>query len=174
VPLWRAIDWQPLELSAVPIAADPAAGFRGHQALLPCRLIHRAAAAHHPETEAMDQPTAETRAADTPTLTSEETVKRENAEAAVMAADKNPTAAEQGEQLPPKNSERAADAAAAEDIARRVVTLDEARTVLIDDAAEHDKTIETRLDIRTGGIDECETRRWSPPSSTALIRIVIS
>src|SRR5512134_1757611 len=65
VPLWRAIDWQPLELSAVPIAADQAAGFRNRQDLTPCHLIHRAAAAHHPETEAMDQQTlaAETRAA---------------------------------------------------------------------------------------------------------------
>src|SRR5512134_1183271 len=65
VPLWRAIDWQPLELSAVPIAADQAAGFRGRQPLVPCHLIHQAAAAPHPETEAMDQQTlaAETRAA---------------------------------------------------------------------------------------------------------------
>ena len=27
-PVWRAVDWQPLELSAVPIGADAAAGFR--------------------------------------------------------------------------------------------------------------------------------------------------
>src|SRR5512134_2525572 len=95
VPLWRAIDWQPLELSAVPIGADPAAGFRGHQALLPCQLIHRAAAAPHPETEAMDLPTAETRAADTPILTREDTVKRETAEAAVTVVPEPPAAAEE-------------------------------------------------------------------------------
>ena len=28
VPVWRAIDWQPVELSAVPIGADDGAGFR--------------------------------------------------------------------------------------------------------------------------------------------------
>src|SRR5512134_1053544 len=82
VPLWRAIDWQPLELSAVPIAADQAAGFRNRQDLTPCHLIHRAAAAPHPETDTMDQPTAESRAAtDTSTLANEETVKREIDEA---------------------------------------------------------------------------------------------
>lgn len=31
VPLWRAVDWQPWELSAVPIGADAGAGFRYHQ-----------------------------------------------------------------------------------------------------------------------------------------------
>ena len=42
VPVWRAIDWTPAELSAVPIGADPDAGFRS--AALdpqPCRLITR-------------------------------------------------------------------------------------------------------------------------------------
>lgn len=29
--LWRAVDWEPLEISAVPIGADPAAGFRSDQ-----------------------------------------------------------------------------------------------------------------------------------------------
>ena len=28
VPIWRAVDWQPMELSAVPVGADEAAGFR--------------------------------------------------------------------------------------------------------------------------------------------------
>ena len=53
-PLWRAIDWVPLELSAVPVGADRAAGFRAHPTLAPCQLIHRAAAARQPETTAMD------------------------------------------------------------------------------------------------------------------------
>jgi hypothetical protein len=28
VPVWWAIDWQPVELSAVPVGADGGAGFR--------------------------------------------------------------------------------------------------------------------------------------------------
>ena len=63
-PLWRAIDWVPLELSAVPVGADRAAGFRANPTLAPCQLIHRAAAARQPETTAMDHttPAADTRA----------------------------------------------------------------------------------------------------------------
>ena len=51
-PIWRAIDWQPLELSAVPIGADAAAGFRAagqsHQPAEPvthlCHLLRRSPA----------------------------------------------------------------------------------------------------------------------------------
>ncbi|MGZ9034392.1 MAG: hypothetical protein ACXW25_08280 [Rhodospirillales bacterium] len=39
VPVWRAIDWQPVELSAVPVGADGGASFRRSQGLTPCRLI---------------------------------------------------------------------------------------------------------------------------------------
>src|SRR6266511_3485790 len=70
VPVWRAIDWQPVELSAVPVGADGGAGFRQRQDLTPCRLIgaertRRAAAARQPENQPMDQtmPAADTRAA---------------------------------------------------------------------------------------------------------------
>jgi hypothetical protein len=47
-PLWRAVDWQPLELSAVPVGADAAAGFRAREpATAPCRLLRRAADTQH-------------------------------------------------------------------------------------------------------------------------------
>ena len=197
VPVWRAIDWQPVELSAVPVGADGGAGFRERQDLVPCRLIPRAAAAHQPETTAMDQPNpaAETRTAadaDTPVQTQEEPVTRDTPEVAVTAApDRAP-------QL--RTSDQAGDSPAiAEDIARRVVaeervriasiydaarklaietgiaddlvrrgiTLDEARTVLIDRAAERDRAVETRPHIRTGGLDEKEIRRGAV--ETALL-----
>ena len=41
VPIWTAIDWQPLELSAVPVGADGAAGFRSNTAPTPCRLLRQ-------------------------------------------------------------------------------------------------------------------------------------
>ena len=41
VPVWTAIDWQPLELSAVPVGADGAAGFRSNTAPTPCRLLRQ-------------------------------------------------------------------------------------------------------------------------------------
>jgi phage major head subunit gpT-like protein len=45
-PVWRAVDWQPLELSAVPVGADAAAGFRAAgerdgPATTPCHLLRR-------------------------------------------------------------------------------------------------------------------------------------
>ncbi len=38
--LWRAVDWTPFELSAVPVGADPAAGFRARSPLHDC-VLHR-------------------------------------------------------------------------------------------------------------------------------------
>jgi phage major head subunit gpT-like protein len=51
VPVWRAVDWQPMELSAVPVGADAAAGFRAQPLpMLPCELIRRSpTAAPQPE-----------------------------------------------------------------------------------------------------------------------------
>ncbi|NPD21719.1 HK97 family phage prohead protease, partial [Alterinioella nitratireducens] len=38
--LWRAVDWTPFEVSAVPVGADPAAGFRAKSQLHDC-VLHR-------------------------------------------------------------------------------------------------------------------------------------
>jgi hypothetical protein len=38
--LWRAVDWTPFEVSAVPVGADPAAGFRAQHPLHDC-VLHR-------------------------------------------------------------------------------------------------------------------------------------
>jgi len=46
--LWRAVDWTPFEISAVPVGADPAAGFRSTEPLHAC-VVHRAGAG--PRTE---------------------------------------------------------------------------------------------------------------------------
>jgi phage major head subunit gpT-like protein len=53
----------------------------------------------------------------------------------------------------------AIDTSVADDLVRRGATLDEARSLLIDTAAERDRSVETRPHIRTGGLDERETRR---------------
>jgi hypothetical protein len=37
--LWRAVDWTPFEISAVPVGADPAAGFRSVDPVMPCLVI---------------------------------------------------------------------------------------------------------------------------------------
>ena len=93
VPVWRAVDWQPVELSAVPVGADGGAGFRQGQGLTPCRLlwpqgthsINRAQDAQQPESTDMDQPmtAADTDAAAdgvTSRLADEDIVTRERTE----------------------------------------------------------------------------------------------
>jgi hypothetical protein len=37
--LWRAVDWEPLEISAVPVAADPGARIRNDSTLAPCLVV---------------------------------------------------------------------------------------------------------------------------------------
>ncbi len=50
VPVWRVVDWEPIEISAVPVPADPGAQVRGAKtengATFRCVLIDRAPAAH--------------------------------------------------------------------------------------------------------------------------------
>jgi len=69
--LWRAVDWTPFEISAVPVGADPAAGFRANQNLHDCVLHRSAAGQTQQRTNVMhdtDQIEATTRdATDTPT-----------------------------------------------------------------------------------------------------------
>ena len=48
--IWRAVDWTPFEISAVPVGADPAAGFRSIDPLMPC-VVHRGDA---PDQDAAD------------------------------------------------------------------------------------------------------------------------
>jgi hypothetical protein len=192
VPVWRAVDWQPMELSAVPVGADGGATFRHGQGVIPCRLIHRAAAAHQPEKATMDQPmpVAEIRAAEdaaTPVHAEEDTVTREVPETMTRSdepqvqnsarnsgpADHSVTDAAATEDIARRivAEERARiagiyyaarklglDAAVADDLVRRDVSLDQARGLLIDAAAERNRQIDTRPHIRTGGLDERETR----------------
>jgi hypothetical protein len=40
-PVWRAVDWQPVELSLVAVPADPGAVLRSDSTTHPCRLIRR-------------------------------------------------------------------------------------------------------------------------------------
>jgi phage major head subunit gpT-like protein len=97
VPLWRAVDWTPAELSAVPIGADPDAGFRSAAlASQPCRLITRSQNSEllslegdntmeHQDTP--ETPAEETRSgSDTETVSVTEEAPREERRAAVDAA----------------------------------------------------------------------------------------
>ena len=97
-PVWRAVDWQPLELSAVPIGADAAAGFRAagqppaaEPVTHPCHLLRRAPAPIPEE----------------PTMTREAETETTPPEAAAAAA---PAATAPAEPTPPAEARAAADA----------------------------------------------------------------
>jgi len=85
--LWRAVDWTPFEISAVPVGADPAAGFRSQSPLETC-VIHRRDARPNPQgvspmtekiqtpaptEEVVADPTSETAATEETTMTDEKT-----------------------------------------------------------------------------------------------------
>ncbi|TKZ20829.1 peptidase U37 [Shimia litoralis] len=55
VPLWRAVDWQPMELSAVPVGADAGAGFRSPSGDMPPCQLRRFAKAQPPIPKNEDQ-----------------------------------------------------------------------------------------------------------------------
>jgi hypothetical protein len=63
--LWRAVDWTPFEVSAVPVGADPAAGFRAKSQLHDCVLHRRDVPPTNtgaiPMTEKTNTPAAEAR-----------------------------------------------------------------------------------------------------------------
>ena len=46
--VWRAVDWTPFEISAVPVGADPAAGFRAIDPLAPCLVTREAILSQDP------------------------------------------------------------------------------------------------------------------------------
>mgnify|MGYP000305436847 CR=1 FL=1 len=99
VPVWRAVDWTPVELSAVPIGADAGAGFRS--AALdpqPCRLITRSQnpetlslegenTMEHQDTPETEKPVEETRSgSETETVSVTEEAPKDERRAAVDAA----------------------------------------------------------------------------------------
>jgi hypothetical protein len=92
-PVWRAIDWQPLELSAVPVGADAAAGFRARDpATIPCRLVRHAPAIQNEDTIMTTQITERQ---------AEATASETRAEPAAQAAEETRTAAAEPAAAPP-------------------------------------------------------------------------
>ena len=175
-PLWRAVDWQPMELSAVPVGADPHAGFRANnEQTHPCQLITRAAARENEGTILMDEHETVERTEDAP-----ETRQLDDGEALVRASELPTPVLAQADTAPTDNAEVAEQAVAAErlriagiydaqgklgieravadGLVARGIGLDEARGVLIDQAADQDQQIETRAQITLGGQDERQTR----------------
>jgi len=217
-PVWRAVDWQPVELSLVAVPADPGAGMRADHPTHTCRLLRRpdpprTETSTMTETTNRDAPAGETATtavqetetvatatddtaddevvdADTPKTPAsppEVVVAPTSAMRSALEAERRRAAAAEtvtrqavpdetatraiAERVLKEERERVAgitdaarklglETAVAEDLVRRGIGLDEARRTLIDQAAERDRTVETRPHhIRAGGLDEVTTRR---------------
>jgi hypothetical protein len=145
---WRAVDWEPLEISAVPMPADPGAHIRAGNArpdaLAPCLLIR----AEAPTAEPADNPTRKTMN-DRSAGADAETETRATAPAAPPPAAGAAPAAPDAEAIRAEANRRAADILRlcerhalpqtfAADLIARGVTLDAARAAILDRLAEND------------------------------------
>ncbi|MEO5364526.1 MAG: hypothetical protein H7838_13010 [Magnetococcus sp. DMHC-8] len=151
VPLWRAVDWMPLELSAVPIGADPGAGFRSAEPTKhPCQLIHTRGADEMPEpvkTEVAAEPVAEVA---TRQLTEVPVLAKPQEDATVRST--TPT-----KPVDPPAPTRSTSTEDAETMTRQAVATERKRTVDIYDAQEKlkvDRSFADRLVKEGVGLDE--------------------
>jgi hypothetical protein len=160
--LWRAVDWTPFEISAVPIGADPAAGFRSDEPLHPC-VVHRA-----------DAPTQEKAAMDDAVTDNVETHTRQDALEAPDRVSNTPLIDAEAIAARARDSERERvgtiydlagrlhlERSFADDLVKRGVTLDAARSEILDKVAtDAEKTrVSPQVSVPLGGRDERVTRR---------------
>lgn len=184
--LWRAVDWTPFEISAVPVGADPAAGFRAVDPLLPCVVTRDDAS--FARTTLMDktdnplpvtaQDSLEGAAPAAPAKEAKRTRSTERAteRAAPVTDTRPPDPVVDTEALVARaqEAERARvgtiyDLAArlglertiAEDLVSRGVDLDAARRTILDTLAERSEQTRTfpQVAVPLGGRDERVTRR---------------
>lgn len=184
--LWRAVDWTPFEVSAVPVGADPAAGFRAQQSLHDCVLHRRDASTPRQGASPMTEQTQ------TPAATAAEPHATEETQ---MTTPTNPAAepqarAVESRALPqaapvtPPDTEAIATRARegerdrvstiydlagrlnlergfAEDLVKRGVSVDESRRLILDQVAARSDETRTfpHVSIPLGGRDERITRR---------------
>lgn len=165
--IWRAVDWTPFEISAVPVGADPAAGFRSVDRLTPCVVDRNDAATQErtsmdetPNTPAprpspcpsepgaaLEQPSTRAHAAEpvTPGLI---------AEAQAAERERVGTIHDLAGRL-------GLGRALAQDLVLRGVGLDEARRVMLDKVAAASDEARTfpHVAFPSGGRDERLTRR---------------
>jgi len=156
--VWRAVDWTPFEISAVPVGADPAAGFRSVDPLITC-VVDRDDAPQQ-----MRTPMEETNVTPTPAQAAPEPITR--------AADPQPDTQALIANAQSAERERVAtildltgrlglERALADDLVARGVELDEARRVILDKVAARSEETRSFAQVATplGGRDERLTRR---------------
>lgn len=183
--LWRAVDWTPFEVSAVPVGADPAAGFRAHSRLHDCVLHRRdvqpTTTGAIPMNDKTDTPATDAATEATAMPEPKETATEPHTAAVETRSQPKP---QKPELSPAPDPEAAATRAReaerdrvstiydlagrlnlersfAEDLVKRGTDIDEARRLILDQVAA--KSEETRtfsqVSIPLGGRDEAITRR---------------
>ena len=184
--IWRAVDWTPFEISAVPVGADPAAGFRSIDPLTPC-VVHRD---DGPDQDAEDDIHQDPQQART-SMDDNATTTLTPVPAAPLASTDKPVRAVEASSTPPfaapANQEDTQTLVArttsierervgaiynlasklglersfADDMVQRGVGLDEARRVILDKVADASEQTRTFPHVSTplGGRDERVTRR---------------
>ncbi len=185
--LWRAVDWTPFEISAVPVGADPAAGFRAKGEHHDCVLHRRDAETSEGASPMTDKTTAAAPADDNPdTAATEEITMPDDKTGAAEAQTRAAETRSQPKALKPEAPDTEAIATRAreaerdrvstiydlagrlnlersfaEDLVKRGVSVDESRRLILDQVAA--KSDETRtfphVSVPLGGRDERITRR---------------
>ena len=155
--VWRAIDWTPFEISAVPVGADPAAGFRSVDPLSAC-VVDRDDASHPERTNMEDINTAPT-----PQIAPEPVSRAVDPEPDMKAlvAQAQTHERERVGTIYDIANRLGLERTLAEDLVSRGVELDEARRIILDkvaDSAEQTRTF-PHVSAPLGGLDERVTRR---------------
>jgi len=186
--VWRAVDWTPFEISAVPVGADPAAGFRSVEDLHDC-VVHRSdITPTHKRNMTMPDDTqtrtddAVTAPGKTTDAAAPETTVTKSTPSPKEAVDKkrdltlDASSVQDTDALMSQTrdverervstifdlaSKLDLERSFAEDLVKRGITLDESRRLILDQVAS--KTEETRtfphVTMPLGGQDETVTRR---------------
>ena len=156
--LWRAVDWTPFEISAVPVGADPAAGFRAVENLTPC-VVDRDDVSSNERTF-MD----ETITTPAPIAAPPEAVTRvpaPDADTKTLIAEAQSAERERVATILDLTGRLGLERALADDLVARGVELDEARRVILDKVAARSEETRSFAQVATplGGRDERLTRR---------------
>lgn len=146
IPTFRAVDWEPFELSAVSIGADASAGFRSAVSTNPCE-VNRGL----PHVEAVKM--------------SEEIQKQDEAKRAaeLKAATEAAVAAERERVMSIRTVVQAAklDPAVADKLVADGVSIDKARAFAIDELAKRDAATSIENHVRVTGVEGGDSRdKW--------------
>lgn len=110
--LWRAVDWTPFEISAVPVGADPAAGFRAHREHETCVLHRRDAPTEQGASPMTDRTETPTEQSDTTAVPKESQMTDDKTGAAdtqTRAAETRPKATKHAPDPAPEDRSRGVD-----------------------------------------------------------------